>query len=365
MADGSNRSGPLYVLVGAVWLMTAFQLYWTHEARGRLADIEARLEAGPSAAQPDEATVRLEKAVIELRGQLDSIEGLRTMSEEWDFVVDGQLKTERNVADIKVFLEEQFQADMDAVEQPPQLDWTEPELFAAAQRKAAEYGIELTEDEVRVHSEVVLQSGLLEYFAVLNGGKEHEALISLVGSLDPKEPRPKDFGARLNNAIQALGFSRGQPLRLTRLGSKPPVGETIHIYLELAIDGEQRVVRASDLIWNRLTGRAMEPGQWVYVGSSWVPGRDEGEVEFAADLTGEAVATYSAVNTIIDNVSEGAVDDTVFIVATPRVPEGTKTATLILRKEPLTEGVHEFPPPSTDFAEQEYEEPSGSPTGPR
>lgn len=365
MSESSSKNGPLLVLVGAVWLMSAFQLYWTHESRARLDRMEQQLatltgDDGGAAEQ----VVRLEKAAIELREQLDSIEGLRTMAEEWDFVVDGQLKTERNVADIKVFLEETMGTDMDAVEQPPELDWTQPELFAAAAESGAEYGIELTKDEVRVRAELLLRAGLLEYLAVLNGGKEHEALIALVGDVDPEEPRPRDFGARLNNAIQALGLKRGRPLRITRFGSEPPEGQNVYLYLEWETGGERQVVRASDLVWNRVVGAPMGHDEWVYVGSSWVPGRNPGEVEFAADLTAEFAATYSAVNTIIDNTSEGAVDDTVFIVATPRVPEDVKFVTLIVRAEPL-EDVHEFAPPPSDFGTEEYQEPDGEPPGPR
>ena len=77
----------------------------------------------------------------------------------------------------------------------------------------------------------------------------------------------------------------------------------------------------------------MPSDAWVYVGSRFVEGMDEGEVVYAADLTAEAVATYSSPTTIIDNTAVGAQDDTVFIVATPRLPEGVINCTFIMRKE--------------------------------
>src|SRR5205814_10392892 len=101
------------------------------------------------------------------------------------------------------------------VSEPPSIDWTQPQLFETAKKSCAEYGIELTKDEVRVPSRFVVRQGAIEYFAVLKGGKEHETLISLVGNVPKGERRPRDFGARLNNAILAIGFKRGKPASFT------------------------------------------------------------------------------------------------------------------------------------------------------
>ena len=77
----------------------------------------------------------------------------------------------------------------------------------------------------------------------------------------------------------------------------------------------------------------MERDTWVYIGSRFVEGMEEGEIVYAADLTAEAVATYSSPTTILDTTAVGAQDDTVFIVATPRMPEGVIDCTFIIRKE--------------------------------
>jgi hypothetical protein len=297
-------------------------------------------------------SARLERAALQATAngeQLDALEKrlgpVIAMGDDWDIVVEDVSRMEARLARLTSAFEVEFGLEIDNPKmQMPEIDWTQPELYAAAKKAAAEVGIELTQDEVRVPSRIALRDGLLEYFAVLKGGKEHEALLSLDGNAGREERRAPEFGARLNNALLALGFRRGKPIRFTPAGTRPAQGETVHVYLEWSENDTAKVIRAEDLIWNRVTGATMERGKWVYVGSSYVPGDAEGEMIFAADLTAEAISTYSAVNTIIDNVTLGAADDTVFLVAQPRIPKGVSDVTLILRRTPR-EDAFEFEGP--------------------
>jgi hypothetical protein len=331
-------------LVVAVAALCVFQLWWAMTISGRVEEISSlKTELQAQLVQLEDVSARVEKAALQvgqpgerLEGIELKMEGLQTVADEWEFIVEDIQRIDSKISKLIVAFENQMGTEVDnPAPVVPDLDWTQPALFEAARRAADSVGITLTEDEVRVPSKLVLRQGLLEYFAVLKGGKEHEALVSLVGNTPEDDRRPAEFGAKLNNAIQALGFKRGKPIRFTPGGTKPAQGETIHLYIEWKDGDETITALASDLVWNRRTGAPMAPGKWVYVGSSYVAGDAPGSTQFAADLTAEAIATYSAVNTIIDNTTEGAADDTVFIAATPRLPEEFGVVTLILRKEPL------------------------------
>jgi hypothetical protein len=326
----------LVAAVVAVLVLCAFQLWWALDLRASVRRLEtAALRLDEARAAPSGTDSERLRAMEHM---------LQAVHADLDVHYGDTDALRRMVGELTRAVEEQSGLDVGGVRQPPQLDWTEPELFEAARRAAAEVGIELTEDEVRVPARIVLRQGLLEYLAVLKGGKEHETLVSLHGNTPPDERRPKTLGVRLNNAIQALGFTRGHPIRFTPTGTLPARGEPVYLFLEWEEAGERVVVRAEDLVWDRLRNAPMERGKWVYVGSSFVPGDEEGELLFAADLTAEAVATYSAPNTIIDNVADGAQDDTVFLVATPRLPEGVHEVTFVVRREDR-EPTREFPPP--------------------
>lgn len=260
-----------------------------------------------------------------------------------DLLVNDVQRIERKIDGLTAQLENRGAISTEPP-QPPDLDWTEPALFEAARKGAESVGFTLTKDELRCPARLVLREGMLEYFAVLKGGKEHETLLSLVGNTMPEARRPRDMGVKLSNAIQALGFRRGKSIRFSPDGTMPAQGETIWMYVEWTTGGKKEVVRAEDLVWHRTEERPMKPGSWVYVGSLFVAGDAPGTLDYAADLTAEVASTYSAPSTIIDNVEPDAQDDTLFLVATPRIPEDVSVCTLVLRRTDLKEGVKVFPP---------------------
>lgn len=312
---------------GALVVVIALQVLSAWQSRAALESLDA------TAARLEKAAIETEQVAHRVQVLDRRLQRVELVADEWEFLVDDVQKLRGQMDDLVAALEGRGELGSGGPPQPPELDWTQPELFDAAQRAAETVGITLSRDEVRVPARLVLREGILEYFAVLKGGKEHEALVSLVGNLQDDQRRPAEFGAKLNNAIQALGFRRGKPIRFTPNGTRPAEGETVYLFVEWQEDGETVVVRAEDLVWDRVRDRPMPRDSWVYVGSSWVEGDTEGELEFAADLTAEAVATYSAVNTIVDTVAPGAQDDTVFLVATPRIPQGVERCTFVIRRE--------------------------------
>jgi hypothetical protein len=273
----------------------------------------------------------------------DKVDALRG---DFDLLTNDVQRLERKIDDLTAQLENRGAVSSDAP-QPPDLDWTEPTLFEAARKGAESVGFTLTKDEVRCPARLVLREGALEYFAVLKGGKEHETLVSLVGNTLPEARRAKDMAVKLNNALQALGFKRGKPIRFTPNGTQPAEGEPIFIFVEWTTGGKTELVRAEDIVWHQKESRPMKAGSWVYVGSLFVAGETRGSLEYAADLTAEVACTYSAPSTIIDTTEPDAQDDTIFLSATPRIPQDVVNCTVIFRRKDLKEGVKVFPPVPT------------------
>jgi hypothetical protein len=338
-SDGAGKAAFLGVTV-AILAACVFQFVWALKTRQSMEEVRASLARME---KDSERMDRLETTLNAIEEKVDKAAG------DQSFLVDDVTRLSKKVDDLVGTMEGRDAGPKaEEADAPPTIDWTQPTLFAVAEKAAAEYGISLTADEVRVPARFVLRSGSLEYFAVLKGGKEHETLISLLGNTPKGERRPKDFGARLNNAIQAIGFKRGKPVRFTAAGRVPPEGDTAYLFVEWEEKGETVVARAEDLIWDRVDEKPMERGKWVYVGSTFVKGDDAGTKVFAADLTGEAVATYSSPDTMFDNTTSADADDTVYLVATPRIPAEVDECTFVIRKKDLAK-VHEFPePPKTD-----------------
>lgn len=327
------------VTLVALGAAVALQAWWMAGTNRRLDALQASLEkvAEARGGEPNRAAGE---------GSLD--EKLDAVRADLDILSGDVIRLERMVGSLVEQLENRGTVSREP-EQPPDLDWTQPELFERARASADTVGIALTRDEVRVPARLVLRAGALEYLVVLKGGKEHETLFSIVGNTLPDVRRPKDMGVKLNNALQALGFRRGTPIRVGPDGTKPAAGMPIHIYAEWTTGGRTEVVRGEDLVWHMRANRTMDSGEWVYVGSRFVEGEEPGTLDYAADLTAEVVATYSAPATMIDTTDEGAQDDTVFIVATPRIPEDVDHCTLIFRKDPLpASSVKQFPPVPKD-----------------
>lgn len=334
------RTTLLFVLVG----VSAVQLALTFGLSKRIGALEADVPgrtAGPVAA-PTPAPQRNPFAG---EGTLDEkVDALRA---DFDVMANDVIRIGRKLDDLTLQLENRG-AVRGEPEQPAELDWTRPELFETARKGADSCGFALTKDELRCPARLILREGMIEYFAVLKGGKEHETLFSIVGSTAEEARRPKDMGVKMNNALQALGFRRGKPIRVGPTGTEPAQGETVHVYAEWTTGGTTEVVRAEDLVWHRVENRPMRIGTWVFVGSLFVPGDDRSTLDFAADLTAEAMATYSSPATIVDNVDTGAEDDTVFLVATPRIPRDVDHCTLVFRRSPLPDAaVKVFPPIET------------------
>lgn len=330
MVDKSDAAGRTLFL-GAVLgflALCAFQAVWAFKTRQTLDEVKTSL------------------------ARLDAIEEkIDKFASDQDFLVDDVQRLAKKMDVLKNAFESRDRVGLTEVPEPPQIDWTQPQLFETARKSCAEYGIELTADEVRVPARFVVKQGVIEYFAVLKGGKEHETLIALLGGTPPGERRARDFAARLNNAVMALGFKRGKAVQYTPSGRVPPKGETAYLFVEWEEKGETVLARAEDLVWDRGTDAPMERGKWAYVGSAYVSGEDPAAPVFASDITAEVVSTYTqSPDTIIDSTTASAADDSAFLAATPRIPTDVDRCKLVIRRVDR-EPTRTFPDPPRSAAE--------------
>ncbi len=221
-----------------------------------------------------------------------------------------------------------------------------PETREALVKAAAEKGVRLLADpdRVEVAGVIVQNRAPLECFAVVSGGREHEAVVAVTGSY-PRDGKklPDRLAATINACLLALGYERGTPVRYSRDGKVlPPEGEKIRIYVEWKdAEGNRVRVRAEDLVYDIQTKRAMQRDPWVYVGSRFERDPASGETIYLADATGDVAVTYSWPNTIIDNITKEAADDVYYTCYTPRIPAVGTKVTLVFSRDPLP--AREFP----------------------
>jgi hypothetical protein len=228
----------------------------------------------------------------------------------------------------------------------------DPETREALVKAAAKKGVRLTDDRVSVGGVIVQQRAALEFFAVTTGGKIHESVVAVTGNFDPeREGVPEGLAGMINACILALGYEKGTPVRTSRDRKVlPPQGMPINVYIEWkGEDGETVRARAEDLVYNAKTRKQMERGKWVYVGSRFERDHGTDKTNYLADLTGDLVATYSWVTTVVDNTTSEGSDDTNYYCYTPRIPEiGTKVDLVFSKKELAAK---EFP--EGDMAEED------------
>jgi hypothetical protein len=323
----------------------------------RMKALEAQLELvvqklDQSPRSDPDVVARLDRRMAELESNVDDI---LTAMEFLAIDVDG---IKRNTWETLKFM--QTEVDGDEPEAPDEYR----RLFDPAAREklkevAAEKGVMLFDDRVEVAGLIIQNRAMLEFLAVVSGGKEHEAIIAVTGNSEHGKGMPKGLAGMVNACILALGFEKGTPVRASRDGKVlPPEGETIYVYVEWEGEGGKTVrARAEDLVYNLEKKKPMGRRKWVYVGSRFERDYGTSAVVYMADLTGDLVATYSWPNTVIDNVTSEGSDDVYYTCLTPRIPEiGTKI-TLVLSKQEME--AEEFPSIEFDEREEDPEENDG------
>lgn len=168
--------------------------------------------------------------------------------------------------------------------------------------------------ELYMDGSVNMQEGLLEYLAVADKGKLHEALLRM-----EVEPLHLQLGLIL------LGLKYGRNLKYQGEAADP-IGDPVDIFVEWgAGEGGKKRVRGEDLILNQQTGKSMSKTHWIFSGSFEVEGI------FAAQLERSLIATYHDPASIIDNPLPEGADDTILYVNKELVPPAGTAVTMTIK----------------------------------
>lgn len=140
--------------------------------------------------------------------------------------------------------------------------------------------------QVRVECQVIGCLAPLEFFCVLAGTNEHEAVL-----------RTRARPSHIHAALLMLGLQSGQPVTYsesTRTWS-PPQGPPLNIRVEFTREGQTISLPANSLMRHVRTRQPMPPTTWVFTGSRIMP-----DGVYAADVTGYVVSIVNFDLTVID-----------------------------------------------------------------
>lgn len=162
--------------------------------------------------------------------------------------------------------------------------------------------------EIEIPGRVNMDAGMLEYLAVTDYGKTHEAIAII-------DAQPM----QIQLALLLLGADYGGNLRFQG-DTLVPQGDKVSIRFKWqTAAGDTMTVPAGNLLREVATGRIMEEPKWVFTGSFIF------EEKLMADLEGSIVACFSDPVAIVNNSLRTRIDDTIYEVNSAVVPKvGTK-----------------------------------------
>lgn len=153
-------------------------------------------------------------------------------------------------------------------------------------RKLPNMTVDVAAKQVRVDAESIAVDAPLEFFCVVNGGPEHEAVLR-------SGVKPSD----LHLGLLMLGLQPGEPVRYSEAAEKwfPPHGPPLHISVEWQKDGRTERLPAHRLMRHVQTKKEMPATTWIFAGSRML---EDGS--YAADVTGYIVSVVNFDLTLID-----------------------------------------------------------------
>lgn len=135
---------------------------------------------------------------------------------------------------------------------------------------------------------------VIEYLAVVPGGKRHESLLLL-------NARP----LHLQLGLILLGLEPKGGLRYQG-DTQVPQGSPVKIFVSWTRNGKAVKVPAEEMVWDMIKKRPMEPNAWVFSGSI------TDENGFAADRTLSLIGTYRDPEAVINNALPNGADDAAY-----------------------------------------------------
>jgi hypothetical protein len=146
--------------------------------------------------------------------------------------------------------------------------------------------IDVAAKKVVVDCEAIDCKNPLEFFCVVAGTSEHEAIL-----------RTKARPSQIHTALLMLGLEPGEGVKYSDAAKKwiPPHGPPLHITCEFEKDGKTITVPAYRMMRDIKTKKEMPSMTWIFVGSKVMQ-----DGNYAADVTGYVVSVVNFELTLID-----------------------------------------------------------------
>ncbi len=158
------------------------------------------------------------------------------------------------------------------------------------------------------------QNNLLEFLAVIKGGKEYESLLVF----DCK-------AIDINLALIGAGYKASGGVQ-KKGDPNTPKGDPLYLSLEWKTGaGKSKRIRAEEVLFNRATKKPMRKTAWVFSGSSFVkiknPETKKTEYRFLADEYKMLIAIWRDPAAIFNNPLDTGHDDVFYVVNEKAIPK--------------------------------------------
>lgn len=153
--------------------------------------------------------------------------------------------------------------------------------------KMPHVSVDVKKKQIRVDCEAVNAQMPLEFFCVMSGTAEHEAVL-----------RTPALASHIHLGLLMLGLTPGEPVRFSKAADKwqPPHGPPLQIFCEwTGKDKKVNRIPAYRMMRNVKSKKEMPPMTWIFAGS-----RVMEDGKYAADTTGYTVSVVNFDLTLID-----------------------------------------------------------------
>jgi len=135
--------------------------------------------------------------------------------------------------------------------------------------------VDVKNRQVRVDCENIGCEAALEFFAVVAGGPEHEAML-----------RSRAKPSNVHLAMLMIGLTPGSPIKYSEAAQKwfPPAGPPVHLSVEFMKEGKTISLPAYRLVRDIRTKKEMPATTWIFAGS-----RNLQDGTYGADAAGYLV----------------------------------------------------------------------------
>jgi hypothetical protein len=138
------------------------------------------------------------------------------------------------------------------------------------------------EGRIEIEGRFCLDEGILDYLAVVAGGREYESVLALNCKAWLLHANLLAVGAQCGPTEEAIEYLKKNPPADGKIPDKP--GTKLRITIEWEKDGKTASVSASQVLFNRKTRKEAEDSEWVFTGSYFAKEPDTNRDVYMGDV---------------------------------------------------------------------------------